>query len=127
MSGAAKAELFVIVNSQNTVLTLNQVDIERIFLRKTKRFDNGLAAEPVSQDEDSKIRLEFNEKVLGRDQGKLKYYWSRKMFAGGDKPPPTLWDDDEVIDFVATHDGGIGYVSVKPADDRVKVVFKVKD
>ena len=124
---AAQAELFVIVNKNNSVANLNKVDIERIFLRKTKRFENEMPADPVSQDEDSKVRQAFNVKILGRDQGKLKYYWSRKMFAGGDKPPPTVWDNSEVIEYVGTNEGGIGYVDIKPKDDRVKVVYHVKD
>jgi hypothetical protein len=40
----------------------------------------------------------------------VKQRWLRLM-PGGRRPPLTKTSDDEVIDFVATEPGGIGYVS----------------
>ena len=124
---AAHADLFVIVNNQNSTAALSAVQIERIFLLKAKRFESGEPAAPVNQDEKSAVRSAFNEKVMGRDEAQLKYYWSRKMFSGGDKPPPVLRSDAEVVSFVAENAGGIGYLATAPKDERVKVVLHVKN
>lgn len=125
--GVAQAELFVVVNVDNSAKTMSPEQIERLFLLKSKRFENGDAAEPVNQTESAAVREKFNSKVLGRDEAQLKYYWSRKMFSGGDRPPPIVGGDADVEEFVAEHPGGIGYMAVAPKDARVKVVLKLPD
>lgn len=123
----AWADVYVIVNSSNAMQTITVDEINRIFLKKTKRFDNGSNAEPIAQAEGSKPRAAFNQKILQRDEQQLKYYWSRKMFSGGDRPPPAVNSEADVITVVAEKPGGIGYVTVPPKDSRVKVVFQIKD
>lgn len=124
---SAGADVLVIVNSSNSLQTLTLDDINRIFLKKTKRFENGVNAEPIALAEGAKQRNAFNQKILQRDEQQLKYYWSRKMFSGGDRPPPTVASENDVITVVAEKLGGIGYVTTPPKDNRVKVVFQIKD
>lgn len=123
----AEADVLVIVNSSNSLQSMTLDDINRIFLKKTKRFENGVNAEPIALAEGTKQRTEFNQKVLQRDEQQLKYYWSRKMFSGGDRPPPAVASESDVITVVAEKPGGIGYVTTPPKDSRVKVVFQTKD
>jgi len=123
----ARADLFVIVHAGNPAADMTKDQVERLFMMKTKRFDNGDPAEPVSQPESSPVREKFNDKVLQRNEQQLKYSWSRKMFAGGDKPPPVVGADSEVESFVAANKGGIGYLGVAPKGDNVKVVLRLKD
>lgn len=124
---AGWSDVHVIVNAGNSTGNLSADQVERIFLLKTKRFDNGDSAEPVNQPEGSKARNRFNSQVLKRNEQQLKYYWSRKMFSGSDKPPPALVNDAEVEAFVAGKPGGVGYVLEPPKDARVKVVLTIKD
>ena len=125
-AASAQADLFVVVHAENPVADMTAEQIERLFLMKAKRFDNGDPAEPVSQTENSKPREKFNAEVLQRNEQQLKYYWSRKMFSGGDKPPPVVGGDAEVENFVAAHKGGIGYLGVAPKSSNVKVVLRLK-
>lgn len=121
------ADLFVIINSSNSVEALTIDQINRVYLKKAKRFDNGVNAEPYALAEGSRQRGLFNLKVLQRDEQQLKYYWSRKMFSGGDRPPPVLGSEADVIAMVAEKPGGIAYVTAAPKDARVKVVLKIRD
>lgn len=123
----AAADVLVIVNSGNPLQAMTLDEINRIFLKKTKRFENGVNAEPIALAEGTKQRAAFNQNILQRDEQQLKYYWSRKMFSGGDRPPPTVASENDVITVVAEKPGGIGYVSTPPKDNRVKVVFQTKD
>ena len=127
LSRAVLADVYIIVNVDNASTALSPEQVERIFMLKAKRFDNGDGAEPVSQYETARVRTQFNEKILGRNEQQLKYYWSRKMFSGGDRPPTVVGTDVDVEDFVAENTGGIGYLSVKPTDKRVKTVLVIKE
>ncbi len=122
-----RADLYVIINRDNAIEALSADQAERIFLLKSKRFENGNAAEPVNQPEGSRARNLFNSKVLKRNEQQLKYYWSRKMFSGSDKPPQALASDADVEAFVAGKAGGIGYVTTAPVNERVKIVMTLKE
>jgi len=122
----ASAELYVIVNVNNTTIVVDKAQLERIYLLKAKRFENGDGVDPVNQPEGSSARETFNKLVMERSEQQLKYYWSRKMFAGGDKPPPVALTDEDVEEYVAGKDGGIGYIAVPPKNKRVKMVLRLK-
>lgn len=126
-ASAVRADVFVIVNSGNALPSMSSDEINRVFLKKTRRFENGVNAEPIALTEGSTQRAKFNQKVLQRDEQQLKYYWSRKMFSGGDRPPPTVNSEAEVIAVVAEKNGGIGYLTSVPKDNRVKIVFTIKE
>ncbi|CBL47303.1 Hypothetical protein HDN1F_37200 [gamma proteobacterium HdN1] len=123
----AWAELFVIVNHANSISSMSASDVERLFLKKTVRFSNGANAEPVAQLENSAPRQAFNRLVLQRDEQQLKYYWSRRMFAGLERPPPVLNTQEDVIKVVSANPDAIGYVTIKPDSDQVRVVLRVKE
>ena len=40
----------------------------------------------------------------------MKSYWQKMIFSGRDVPPPEKGSPDEVVAFVRSHGGGIGYV-----------------
>lgn len=126
-ASAATADVFIIVNASNSLTSISTEEIDRVFLKKTKRFENGVTAEPIMQPEGSRQRALFNKKILDRDEQQLKYYWSRKMFSGGDRPPPSAATEADVITVVAEKPGAIGYVTTRPKDARVKVVFQIKE
>ncbi len=122
-----RADLYIVVNKVNSQNSVTVDQVERIFLLKTKRFENGDSADPVNQPEGSRARNRFNTQLLRRNEQQLKYYWSRKMFSGSDKPPQALATDADVEAFVAGKPGGIGYLTVPPQNERVKTVLTVKE
>lgn len=116
------AEVAVIVNPANT----NQLDanaIKKIYLGKSKSFDNGMKVNPVNQDSNS-IADEFNDKVVGKSGSQLNAYWSKLVFTGKGTPPEKLSNDQAVIDFVTSNNDGIGYIDSAKVTDSVKVIGK---
>ena len=63
VSFSAFADVSVIVHPNNNT-EISKDDVSRIFLGRMKSFSNGNEAVPVSQEEGSPVRTEFNEKVL---------------------------------------------------------------
>ncbi len=115
--------LYVIVNVDNTIdsVTINQ--LSRIFNKKVKKFENGVASLPVAQKSSRSVTRKFNKKILKKTVKQLKYYWARKMFSGSSKPPKSLASDMEVVKFVASLKNAVGYVSQKPNNKNVKVIL----
>ena len=127
LSSQARSDVYVIVNAENSLNNITAEGVERIFLKKAKRFENDLNAEPIALAEGSKQRTSFNKLVLQRDEQQLKYYWSRKMFSGGDRPPGMVNSEAEVVALVAQKQEAIGYVTTRPTDAHVKVVLQLKE
>jgi len=110
----------VIVNMANPVSSLSKDQLSRIFLRKTVKWDNGVAVLPVDQDQSSAVRAAFSKAVLGRPVSAVASYWQQQIFAGKDLPPAEKAGDAAVIAFVRTNAGAVGYVgSTPPADVKV--------
>ncbi len=116
------ADVAVIVHPGNAA-SMDEEQIGKIFLGQTKTFPGGAEATPVDIKE-SQVREEFGNKVLKKSPSQLKALWARQIFTGGAKPPRELGSDEEVIKFVASTPGAIGYVDAGKANASVKVVAK---
>lgn len=93
----------VIVNDS---VTLTPEEIRDVFLGE-KQLADGVRLVPV---DNSVLQTEFLAKVLQTDG--MKYYarWTRKSFREGITAPPVKGSDAEVIAFVRSTRGAIGYI-----------------
>ncbi len=119
----AAADFKVVVNSANPVASLTPQALERLFLKKDTRWESGGAVEPVDQSAKSPAREAFSSVVHRKDVGAVKSYWQQQIFSGRGTPPPELSSDAEVMAFVKSHPGAVGYVSSGAAPgEGIKVV-----
>lgn len=126
LPSAARSEgLTVIVNENSLVARLSIEEISRIFLGKQTSFANGVKAEPVDQSEDREVYSQFVQQVHEKNLSAIKSYWARRIFGGESAPPRRLAGDAEVIAYVASHPGGIGYVSSAANLKGVKAIEAV--
>jgi ABC-type phosphate transport system substrate-binding protein len=95
-----------------------------IFLKKVQRWGDGQSIEVVDLTATSEVREAFSQAVLGMPVAGVRAYWSDKM-GKGIWPPRTKETDVEVVDYVASHPGGIGYVAVGTAVPSTVKVLKV--
>ena len=71
---------------------------------------------------ESSVRRAFTRDVLNRSVEAVKGYWQQRIFSGRDVPPPEFQRDDEVVQFVLKHEGGVGYVSGTANVDGCRVL-----
>ncbi len=81
-----------------------------IFLKQALKWGDGRAVVPVDQSVQSAVRRQFSSDVLKQGIVEVQVYWQRKITAG-QVPPPVKTSDEEVVAFVASTPGAIGYVS----------------
>jgi hypothetical protein len=92
------------------------------FLKNVTRWANGDPVRPVDQRYDAAVRKAFSESVLKRSVAAVKNYWQQRIFSGRAVPPPALDSDAAVVEYVASHPGGVGYVSAAAPVGRLKVL-----
>ncbi|GHE81649.1 phosphate ABC transporter substrate-binding protein [Thalassotalea profundi] len=112
----------VVVHPSNSA-SLDEGDLKKIFLGKSKTFPNGSQIVPI--DLSSGIaRDEFVKNVLGRSESQIKAYWSKLIFTGKGQAPKAVDSEAEVIKLVSQDPNAIAYVSDGAVTDAVKVVAK---
>jgi ABC-type phosphate transport system substrate-binding protein len=91
----------------NAGVLLSADEIRDVFLGE-KQFAGSLKLIPV---DNGSLRGEFLAKVLQTDERKYAARWTRKSFREGMAAPAIKGSDAEVIAFVRSTPGAVGYVS----------------
>ena len=117
----AVASIAVIVNPTNDA-TLSNKEIQRIFLKKAKKYPNGLSAIPVTQTPDANITSQFNKAVLNKSDSQVKAYWAKLGFTGKGKPPQKAADNAAIKSMIANNPSMIGYIDDSMVDSSIKVI-----
>ena len=112
---AGAQEFTVIVNATNPVASMPRDDVAKLFLKKTVAWQSGQAVSPVELPAAAKAREAFAHTVLNKSIAQVKSYWQQQIFSGRDVPPPEKQSENDVVAFVRSNPGAIGYVS-KGAD-----------
>lgn len=122
-SGAAVAEVVVVVSSHSRVTSLSKNHVTDIFLGRTSRFRDGELAVPIDQAEGSASRDEFYSRFAGKSAEQIKAHWSKMIFTGRGQPPREASNSIDVKREVAQNPNAIGYVDLKLVDDSVRVLL----
>lgn len=122
----ASAELVVVVNARAGVAAMTRNEVANIFLGRYRAFFNGLEAEPIDVEDRNPERARFYSLLLGKNLSEINAYWSRQTFSGRVRPIARAASADEVLHWVASHPGGIGFVDASKTDARVRVVYQLE-
>jgi ABC-type phosphate transport system substrate-binding protein len=122
VSAEPRSAYEVIVNPGNSIATVDRQLLADAFLKKTTEWPDGETMKPVDLAPASPIRSRFSEEVIHRSVSEVKGYWQQRIFSGRDTPPPELDSDEEVVQYVLKHRGGVGYVSASAALGGARVV-----
>lgn len=101
----------VVVHRGNPVTSLGRAEVSRMFLKEVARWSNGQAVEPVDQTVGAPVRAAFSQAVHRRSPQSVASHWRQMVFSGRGLPPPEQRSDADVLRYVSSHAGGIGYVS----------------
>ncbi len=113
-AASADATVRVIVHPQVKGNQVPRAILASIFLKQARFWGDGSPVVPVDQSVRSDVRRVFSTRLLDKQLMDVQIYWQRKMTAGV-VPPQVKTSDDEVIAFVASTPGAIGYVSAGAA------------
>jgi hypothetical protein len=101
----------LIANPACSLTTVDRSFVARAFLKKVRRWPDGAAIEPVDLDQSSPVRRAWSNDVLSRSIEAVRAYWQQMIFSGRGLPPPEMPSDADVVGYVLSRPGAIGYVS----------------
>jgi ABC-type phosphate transport system substrate-binding protein len=111
-SASSHADIKVVVHADNPI-KLEQSDIQRIYLGKTRQFPSTNVE--ILTLSNKKMFSVFNDKVLNKTNAQYKAYWSKLLFTGKATPPDELDDDGETLATIAQNTNAIGFIDGEPA------------
>lgn len=125
LGGAPRAlaaqDFVVVAHPSLRVDEVRKYMVQRVFLKQADRVA-GTRVTPVDQYVGSPVREAFSRGVVRQPVIEVRRYWQQQLWAGGELPPETRTSDEEVLEFVRTTPGGIGYVSAAADTFGVKVL-----
>lgn len=121
-TGAAFADVVVVVSEKSAVTSLNKNQLVDIFLGKSARFPGGGLAVPIDQSEGTVARDEFYATFTGKTAAQLKAHWSKIIFTGRGQPPRAAPNSVETKKLLLQNPNAIGYIERSAVDASVRVV-----
>ena len=119
---AAASDGIVIIGNAN----LHQLDkntIARIYAGKVIEAQ-GIAITAVNAASGSAVRIRFLKIYLDQDEDKYTAYWTVRRYIGKGASPRELPRSIDVINFVNSTPGAIGYISEADVQPGVNVLLK---
>ncbi len=112
LTAAARADDFQILVHRSVEGTkVSRALLASIFMKETVNWGDGSRILPINQSSESPVREAFARQVLEQTLGEQQLFWRRRMASSRVLPPPSKASDEEVLAFVASKKGAIGYVS----------------
>ena len=111
-ASASNGQAFVVVvNADNPITAIDRDELSRMFLKRVATWPNGSAAEPVDLPAAEPSRIAFSKVVHKKPVNAVRAFWQQQIFSGRDIPPVEESTEANVVSWVSTHVGGVGYVS----------------
>jgi ABC-type phosphate transport system substrate-binding protein len=126
LAAPAVGQDFQVVVHPGQPKELTVAQVSRLFLKKELRWPDGTLAKPVVLSEDQ-LREAFCRRVHRKSATALHAYWNQMIFSGQEVPPPERRTAGEILEYVRTTPGAIGFVPDHVAPTGVQVVVLKKD
>ncbi len=118
------ADVAVIGNKSIAADSLTARQISNLWLGKSKFIPGGGKPIVVDQVSGTSVHNDFYKNVVKKNGSQLKAYWAKVVFSGKRAPPMVLMSDADVINWVASTPGGLGYIDSASVNETVKVLFR---
>lgn len=115
----------VIVHADNALGVMLSSEVSSIFLKRKAQWENGVPIEPVDLSGEPEVREAFSGAIHGRSTANIRSFWNQEVFSGRAVPPLELATSRDVLEYVRSHPGAIGYVSSQASLVGVRAVSVV--
>ena len=123
VSGGAQDRDLPVVIGHAALPKVDLSTVQRLYTGRAVEV-SGTSVTVVNAAPGSKLRERFMTDLLGQDDSKYVAYWTVRKHVGKGTPPRDLKSPAEIIEFVQTTPGAMGYVSPSDLKPGLNVVFK---
>jgi hypothetical protein len=99
----------VVVIGHPSIKRLDAPTVARIYTGRVIEVD-GVSITPVNASAGTPLRIRFLQAFLNQDEEKYIAYWTVRRYIGKGAPPRELRKSSDIIEFVTTTPGAVGYI-----------------
>ena len=123
---AARAQDIVLVANQGVKISeITNADLRAIFMGTRTRFADGSHAVPVTL-KGGPVHEVFLKTHVGESPEEFRSEWRKVVFTGQGAMPKAFDSESDLIEYVGSTPGAVGYVSRISSQNRVKILATVK-
>jgi len=123
---AARAQDVVLVANQGVKISeITNADLRAIFMGTRTRFADGSHAVPVTL-KGGPVHEVFLKTHVGESPEEFRSEWRKVVFTGQGAMPKAFDSESDLIEYVGSTPGAVGYVSRISSQNRVKILATVK-
>ncbi|MBF0383215.1 MAG: substrate-binding domain-containing protein [Magnetococcales bacterium] len=120
-SSLAYTQELIVIHPDNSNSAVSQQEVKNIFLGKKTHWDDGSRIKIVVQKRGT-AHDNLLKNTIGMTSVSFRNYWRKRVFTGSSRPPKTFKSDADVVAFVATKPGAIGYINSNSDHSGVKAL-----
>jgi ABC-type phosphate transport system substrate-binding protein len=120
-SEVAWAEIVIIAHQGVPETTVTKKDLQAIFLGKRVQWKDNTAIHPATVN-DQKHHSVFLKQYVNKSFAKWNAHWKRMVFTGNGTPPKQFATQQELLEYVATTAGAIGYLDAETPVKHVTII-----
>ena len=113
----------VVVIGDARLTRLDATTLEKVYTGRVIEVD-GIPVTAVNANSGSAVRNRFLQAYLNQDEDKYTAYWTVRRYIGKGASPRELRTSAEVIDFVKSTPGAIGYIDEADVPPGVNVLLR---
>jgi ABC-type phosphate transport system substrate-binding protein len=113
----------VVVIGHPSLSRLDVATLEKIYTGRVIEV-GGIAVKPVNANSGSAVRNRFLQIYLNEDEDKYTAYWTVRRYIGKGASPRELNSTADVINFVKSTPGAIGYIDEADVQPGINVLLK---
>jgi ABC-type phosphate transport system substrate-binding protein len=113
----------VVVIGHASLTRLDLATLEKIYTGKVIEVD-GIPVKPVNATSGSAVRTRFLQAYLNEDEDKYTAYWIVRRYIGKGVSPRELTSSADVINFVKSTPGAIGYIDEADVQPGINVLLR---
>jgi ABC-type phosphate transport system substrate-binding protein len=113
----------VVVIAHASLTRLDVATLEKIYTGRIIEV-GGIPVNPVNANSGSAIRNRFLQFYLNEDEDKYTAYWTVRRYIGKGASPRELTSSADVINFVKSTPGAIGYIDEADLQPGINVLLK---
>jgi ABC-type phosphate transport system substrate-binding protein len=112
----------VIANLEVSSDGLTRAQLSDIFLKRATTWPGGARVVPADLAEELPAFNAFCQAIHNKPGSLIRNFWKRVAASGQDTPPTVRGSDEEMLAFVRTTRGAVGYVSAGASTAGVKTI-----
>lgn len=121
------ADIYVVVAADNTHWQgVSQKDVVALYMGRSRTLPTGDAVTVFDLPNDSPVREVFYSALTGMTPAQVNSYWSRLIFTGRTLPPPSVANEQAMVDKLRRTPNAVGYLSRTPSDPALRTLLVLR-